>query len=99
MLLMKKGKIMIKIFLMQIVGFIVGVVPWLRRLMIGSNAPLHVIEDSASMLGYASQINHLYDFGITYIRLHCPIITCSDAAIPTITLIMGANLLKGKTDM
>jgi len=43
---------------MQIVGFIVGVVPWLRRLMIGSNAPLHVIEDSASMLGYASQINH-----------------------------------------
>lgn len=52
-----------------IVGFIVGVVPWLRRLMIGSNAPLHVIEDSASMLG--------------------------DAAIPTITLIMGANLLKG----
>lgn len=52
-----------------IVGFIVGVVPWLRRLMIGSNAPLHVIEDSASMLG--------------------------DAAIPTITLIMGANLLRG----
>jgi len=25
-----------------------------------------------------------------------PVITCSDAAIPTITLIMGANLLKGK---
>ncbi|KAK2373332.1 protein PIN-LIKES [Trifolium repens] len=52
-----------------IVGFIVGVVPKLRSLMIGSNAPLHVIEDSASMLG--------------------------EAAIPTITLIMGANLLKG----
>ena len=67
-----KGNVMIKIFFMQIVGFIVGVVPWLRRLMIGSNAPLHVIEDSASMLGYASQINHLYDFGITqgYIFLY-----------------------------
>ncbi|WJX55980.1 hypothetical protein P8452_41688 [Trifolium repens] len=52
-----------------IVGFIVGVVPKLRSLMIGSNAPLHVIEDSTSMLG--------------------------EAAIPTITLIMGANLLKG----
>ncbi|XP_027193107.1 protein PIN-LIKES 3-like isoform X2 [Cicer arietinum] len=52
-----------------IVGFIIGVVPQLRSLMIGSNAPLHVIEDSTSMLG--------------------------DAAIPTITLIMGANLLKG----
>jgi len=36
---------------MQIFGFIVGVVPRLRSLMIGSNAHLHVIEDSASMLG------------------------------------------------
>jgi hypothetical protein len=51
-----KGEIMIKILFTQIVGFIVGVVPKLRSLMIGSNAPLHVIEDSASMLGYASQI-------------------------------------------
>lgn len=40
---------------MQIVGFIVGVVPQLRKFMIGSDAPLHVIEDSASMLGYAYQ--------------------------------------------
>ncbi|KAJ1380952.1 Membrane transport protein, partial [Sesbania bispinosa] len=52
-----------------IVGFVIGVVPQLRNFMIGSNAPLHVVEDSASMLG--------------------------DAAIPTITLIMGANLLRG----
>jgi hypothetical protein len=51
-----RGQIMIKILFTQIVGFIVGVVPKLRSLMIGSNAPLHVIEDSASMLGYASQI-------------------------------------------
>ncbi|TKY70218.1 auxin efflux carrier family protein [Spatholobus suberectus] len=52
-----------------IVGFIIGVVPQIRKLMIGSSAPLHVIEDSTTMLG--------------------------EAAIPVITLIMGANLLKG----
>ncbi|BAT99844.1 hypothetical protein LR48_Vigan06g063500 [Vigna angularis] len=53
----------------SIVGFIVGVVPLIRKLMIGSDAPLHVIEDSVTMLG--------------------------EATIPVITLIMGANLLKG----
>ncbi|KAL2348726.1 hypothetical protein Fmac_002726 [Flemingia macrophylla] len=52
-----------------IVGFIIGVVPQIRKLMIGSDAPLHVIEDSVTMLG--------------------------EAAVPVITLIMGANLLKG----
>ncbi|XP_020227003.1 protein PIN-LIKES 3 [Cajanus cajan] len=52
-----------------IVGFIIGVVPQIRKLMIGSDAPLHVVEDSATMLG--------------------------EAAVPVITLIMGANLLKG----
>ncbi|KAH1043811.1 hypothetical protein AAZX31_09G178300 [Glycine max] len=52
-----------------IAGFIIGVVPQIRNFMIGNNAPLHVVEDSASMLG--------------------------EAAIPTVTLIMGANLLKG----
>ncbi|XP_016201343.1 protein PIN-LIKES 3 [Arachis ipaensis] len=52
-----------------IVGFIVGVISPLRNLLIGSNAPLHVVEDSVTMVG--------------------------EAAIPTITLIMGANLLKG----
>lgn len=60
---------MIKIFLMQIVGFIVGVVPWLRRLMIGSNAPLHVIEDSASMLGYMHLKFSSLRF-LNHIRLH-----------------------------
>ncbi|XP_014519218.1 protein PIN-LIKES 3 [Vigna radiata var. radiata] len=53
----------------SIVGFIVGVVPLIHKLMIGSDAPLHVIEDSVTMLG--------------------------EATIPVITLIMGANLLKG----
>jgi len=36
---------------MQIVGFMVGVVPLIRKLMIGSDAPLHVIQDSVTMLG------------------------------------------------
>ncbi|KAF1871929.1 hypothetical protein Lal_00012146 [Lupinus albus] len=52
-----------------IIGFIIGVIPQIRNLLIGNDAPLHVIEDSASMLG--------------------------NAAVPTVTLILGANLLKG----
>ncbi|XP_021727616.1 protein PIN-LIKES 3-like [Chenopodium quinoa] len=52
-----------------IVGFMIGLIPPLRKLLIGNDAPLHVIEDSAYLLG--------------------------DAAIPTITLILGANLLLG----
>ncbi|XP_043708618.1 protein PIN-LIKES 1-like isoform X2 [Telopea speciosissima] len=34
-----------------IVGFFVGAVPQIQRLMIGENAPLRVIEDSVSLLG------------------------------------------------
>ncbi|XP_061337678.1 protein PIN-LIKES 3-like [Gastrolobium bilobum] len=52
-----------------ITGFFIGVIPQIRNFIIGSNAPLRVVEDSVSMLG--------------------------DAAIPTVTLILGANLLKG----
>lgn len=52
-----------------IVGFIIGMTPPFRKLLIGNDAPLHVIEDAASLLG--------------------------DAAIPTVTLILGANLLRG----
>lgn len=52
-----------------LVGFIIGTVPHMRQLMIGSAAPLRVIQDSAALLG--------------------------DAAIPTVTLIVGGNLLKG----
>ncbi|GAU35534.1 hypothetical protein TSUD_155650 [Trifolium subterraneum] len=52
-----------------IIGFCIGVINPIRKLMVGNDAPLHVVEDSASMLG--------------------------EAAIPTVTLILGANLLKG----
>ncbi|XP_056169985.1 protein PIN-LIKES 3-like [Syzygium oleosum] len=52
-----------------IVGFIIGTTPLLRKATIGDSAPLHVVQDSASLLG--------------------------DAAIPTVTLILGANLLRG----
>ncbi|XP_042507101.1 protein PIN-LIKES 1-like isoform X2 [Macadamia integrifolia] len=34
-----------------IIGFFIGVVPQIQRLMIGESAPLRVIEDSASLLG------------------------------------------------
>ncbi|XP_048335213.1 protein PIN-LIKES 3 isoform X3 [Ziziphus jujuba] len=52
-----------------VVGFIIGMVPQLRNIMIGSGAPLNVVHNSASLLG--------------------------DVALPTVTLIMGGNLLKG----
>lgn len=52
-----------------IVGFIIGTTPPLRKATIGDSAPLHVVQDSASLLG--------------------------DAAIPTVTLLLGANLLRG----
>ncbi|PON34276.1 Auxin efflux carrier [Parasponia andersonii] len=35
----------------EIVGFIIGVVPQIRKSMIGGSAPLRVIQDSASLLG------------------------------------------------
>ncbi|XP_074308680.1 protein PIN-LIKES 3-like [Silene latifolia] len=52
-----------------IVGFAIGVIGPIRKLLIGNDAPLHVIEDTAYLLG--------------------------EAAIPTTTLILGANLLRG----
>ncbi|KAL4577811.1 hypothetical protein LXL04_013925 [Taraxacum kok-saghyz] len=52
-----------------IVGFVVGTIAPMRKLLIGTTAPLRVIQDSASLVG--------------------------DAAIPTMTLILGANLLRG----
>ncbi|XP_030523947.1 protein PIN-LIKES 1-like isoform X2 [Rhodamnia argentea] len=53
----------------KIGGFIIGTTPPLRKAIIGDSAPLHVVQDSASLLG--------------------------DAAIPTVTLLLGANLLRG----
>ncbi|QCD82193.1 Auxin efflux carrier [Vigna unguiculata] len=55
--------------LLQIIGFVIGIISPVRNLIIGSGAPLHVVEESTSMLG--------------------------EAAIPILTLVMGANLLKG----
>ncbi|KAG4201627.1 hypothetical protein ERO13_A05G289600v2 [Gossypium hirsutum] len=52
-----------------IVGFIIGIVSPIRKLMIGNKAPLRVIDSTAYMFG--------------------------EAAIPCMTLIMGANLLRG----
>ncbi|GLT89291.1 hypothetical protein SLE2022_072790 [Rubroshorea leprosula] len=52
-----------------IVGFTVGLVSPIRKLLIGDSAPLRTIYSSAALIG--------------------------NAAIPCITLIIGANLLKG----
>ncbi|WOL19503.1 protein PIN-LIKES 3-like isoform X3 [Canna indica] len=52
-----------------IIGFIIGVVPQIRKALIVENAPLRVVQDSAYLLG--------------------------EGAIPTLTLIMGGNLIKG----
>ncbi|KAL8161018.1 hypothetical protein V2J09_012507 [Rumex salicifolius] len=52
-----------------IIGFTIGVVSPLRKLMIGDNAPLRTLYGASDLIG--------------------------EAAIPTMTLIVGANLLKG----
>ncbi|KAG5529920.1 hypothetical protein RHGRI_030336 [Rhododendron griersonianum] len=52
-----------------IVGLLVGVITPIRKLIIGDDAPLRVLESSATLVG--------------------------EAAIPSMTLIVGANLLKG----
>ncbi|KAH7566132.1 hypothetical protein JRO89_XS08G0100200 [Xanthoceras sorbifolium] len=52
-----------------IIGFTVGVIPQLRKLLVGDTAPLRVVQDTATLLG--------------------------EASIPTVSLIVGANLLKG----
>ncbi|KAK1281980.1 hypothetical protein QJS10_CPB22g01531 [Acorus calamus] len=52
-----------------IIGFIIGVVPQIRKTLIGEDAPLRVIQDAATVL--------------------------SDGAIPTLTLILGGNLITG----
>ncbi|XXG46324.1 hypothetical protein AAC387_Pa02g1194 [Persea americana] len=52
-----------------IVGFVIGMIPKLRRAFIGESAPFRMIQDSIALLG--------------------------DGAIPTLTLIMGGNLIKG----
>ncbi|XP_048332412.2 protein PIN-LIKES 3 isoform X2 [Ziziphus jujuba] len=53
----------------ELVGFAIGIVPQIRKSLIGDEAPLRVIQDTASLLG--------------------------EGAIPTLTLIIGGNLLKG----
>ncbi|XP_058187401.1 protein PIN-LIKES 3-like [Rhododendron vialii] len=52
-----------------IVGLLVGVITPIRKLIIGDDAPLRVLESSATLVG--------------------------EATIPSMTLIVGANLLKG----
>ncbi|MBA0793687.1 hypothetical protein Gohar_018075, partial [Gossypium harknessii] len=38
----------------EFIGFTMGLVPQIRNLVIGGNAPFHVVQDSASLLGDAA---------------------------------------------
>ncbi|XP_023886190.1 protein PIN-LIKES 3 isoform X3 [Quercus suber] len=53
----------------KIIGFIVGIISPIRKVLVGDDAPLRAIYNSVSLI--------------------------SDATIPCMTLIIGANLLKG----
>lgn len=91
----------------QIAGFVVGLIPLVRRSIIGDAAPLRVIQDTALLLGYEAWLaiysyrSHIYCFFYLRWRMLNSIILifpcgyCRDGAIPAVTLIMGGNLLKG----
>lgn len=51
-------------FAFQIVGFIIGTVSPIRKLLIGDTAPLHVIDTSAYFLGYV-----MFHYRHSYIQL------------------------------
>lgn len=40
------------LFFPQFVGFLVGLVPQIRGLLIGDASPLHVLQDTAVLVGY-----------------------------------------------
>lgn len=46
---------------MQIFGVIVGIVPQLRKLLVGASAPLCFVQTSAIMLGWESSTTYKYD--------------------------------------
>ncbi|CAN1818540.1 Protein PIN-LIKES 1 [Linum perenne] len=54
---------------MAMVGLVIAVIPPVKNILVGEDAPLRAIQDSAALLG--------------------------DATIPTLTLLVGANLLRG----
>lgn len=83
-------------------GFIVGVVSPIRKALIGDNAPLRVIYGTASLLGYASLedvsrfiVELLLFFFFGNILCFPCLAVLREASIPCMTLIVGANLLKG----
>ncbi|KAJ8438386.1 hypothetical protein Cgig2_006304 [Carnegiea gigantea] len=83
-----------------IIGFAVGIIAPLRHLLIGTGAPLHVVGDSAYMLGYVAYVFSIPSFQSAFPPLFKALHPNSkqaftDAAIPALTLIIGANLLKG----
>lgn len=49
--------LLISNFQFQLIALGVGLIPTLRKLLIGNTAPLRVIEDSVSLLGYSITTN------------------------------------------
>lgn len=52
----------------QLAGFIVGLIPLIRKSMIGGSAPLRVIQDSASLIGYENQPQTWNDVAMIFIK-------------------------------
>ncbi|PRQ19632.1 putative membrane transport protein [Rosa chinensis] len=75
-----------------IVGFVIGVIPPVRKVFIEDGAPLRVINDTASLLGIMRvlMVHYLVLIEIVFIYL---LLFSGD--IPAVTLIIGGNLLKG----
>uniref|UniRef100_A0A0E0QUW5 Uncharacterized protein n=1 Tax=Oryza rufipogon TaxID=4529 RepID=A0A0E0QUW5_ORYRU len=69
-----------------ILGFVVGLVPWLKSLVIGNGAPLRVIQESLQLMG----IFQVFPQPLLTVRL-----SFSNGTIPCITLILGGNLTQG----
>ncbi|KVI08721.1 Auxin efflux carrier [Cynara cardunculus var. scolymus] len=78
----------------SIVGLIFGATPWLKKLVIGDDAPLRVIQDSATLLGDGTIpcITLILGGNIERERERCYI--SRDGTIPCITLILGGNLIQ-----
>lgn len=50
-LILCKVVLLMQCALPQILGFVVGAIPWLKSFIIGENAPLHVIQETLQLLG------------------------------------------------
>ncbi|KAE8713871.1 Auxin efflux carrier family protein isoform 1 [Hibiscus syriacus] len=81
------------LYIESIVGFIVGTVSPIRQLLIGADAPLRVIECSINLIGYVCPLRH--SFPTSHILNFTNPCACREPTVACMTLLVGANLLKG----